>query len=543
MSRALLFPPLKKILSPSRVFAFSLCLLCLSSAIGQEATATAESTAPAATVSVEALETVIESVRNEWQVPGLSVAIVQDGQVVMSRGFGARRLGNADAVDGDTLFAIASNSKAFTAAALAMLVEDGKVAWDDHVYQHLPWFRLRDESATRDIRIRDLLCHRSGLGTFSGDLLWWGTEYSPREVLERAALLEPASSFRAEYGYSNLMFLAAGLVIESASGMSWSEFIDERILQPVGMKRTVLSVRDLIEKDNFATPHKTMVSGSQPIPWVNWDAMAAAGGVISSSNDMAQWLRVQLNGGAIDGDKRLFSETLGWTMWQNHMPMQISKAASLRSPHTHFRGYGLGWALNDFHGYKLVGHGGGYDGMYSKVLMVPEKQLGVVVLTNSMTGIGDYLCAMLVSRLLGLPESETSQVARDRFMKSREAFETRITQSVQAVVAGTSPSHPLQDYAGDFECPMYGPAQVSLEADKNGADKLVLRLLPNEDLVADLEHLHYDTFAIKWRKEFAWFGSGTAHFVADAKGKFVAIELDVPNEDLWFYEIKLRRKE
>ena len=337
-------------------------------------------------------------------------------------------------------------------------------------------------------------------------------------------------------GKTSLIMLIG--VVESASGKPWCEFIEQRILKPVEMNRTVCSVRDLIEQDNFATPHKTLLSGSVPIPWVNWDAMAAAGGIISSSNDMTKWLQFQLNGGQIAEEERLFSENLGWEMWQNHMPMRISKAASQRSPHTHFRGYGLGWALNDLHGYKLVGHGGGYDGMYSKVLMVPEQKLGVVVLTNSMTGVGDYLCTLMISRLLGLPETSTSQESRDRFMKSREEFESRLEKSVQPVVRGTKPSHPLEDYCGQFECPMYGGASVTAEG-----EGLVLRLLPNPDLVADLEHLHYDTYAIKWRKEFAWFGPGTAHFVADAKGALVAIELDVPNDDLWFYELRLRRKE
>jgi CubicO group peptidase (beta-lactamase class C family) len=483
------------------------------------------------------LERTIEVVRGEWQVPGLAVGIVQDGTVLMSRGFGVRRLGESTPVDGNTLFAIASNSKAFTAAALAILVEDKKLTWDDHVYKHLPWFRLRDDAATRDLRVRDLLCHRSGLGTFSGDLLWWGTSYSPKEVLERAALLEPTSSLRSEYGYSNLMFLAAGLVVEATSGLSWCEFVEQRILSPLEMERTVCSVRDLIALENFATPHKTTLAGSSPIPWVNWDAMAAAGGIISSTNDMTKWLRLQLDGGRYADGKRMYSEELGWEMWQNHTPMRATKAASSRAPHTHFRGYGLGWALNDLHGYKMVGHGGGYDGMYSKVLMVPEKQLGIVVLTNSMTGIADYVCGMIAARLLGLPESASSQEARDRFIKSRERFEARMAGSVQPVVKGTNPSHPQEDYCGSFECPMYGAATVTAED-----GKLILRLLPNPNLVAELEHLHYDTYAIKWHKDFAWFGPGTAHFVADAKGRFVAIELDVPNDDLWFYEIKLRRK-
>ncbi len=485
---------------------------------------------------ISELERSIEQVRQEWQVPGISVGIVFNDKVLLSKGYGVRRMGASDTVDGDTLFAIASNSKAFTAVALAILVDEGKLKWDDHVYKHLPWFRLKDEAATRDIRIRDLLCHRSGLGTFSGDLLWWGTSYSPREVLERAAQLEPTAAFRAEYGYSNLMFLAAGQVIEAASGLSWSDFVSQRILQPLNMNRSICSVRDLLANENFATPHKTGDNTSQPIPWVNWDAMAAAGGIISSSNDMTQWLRVQLNGGAINPELRLFSEATGWEMWQAHTPMKISEAAAKRSPFTHFRSYGLGWSINDLHGHKLVGHGGGYDGMYSQVVMVPQEKLAVVVLTNSMTSIGNYLCNHIVAKTLQLPEQQTSQESLAQFKKSREAFQSRIAKAIVPVATGTQPSHALEAYTGDFLCPMYGPGSVQLE---NG--KLVLRLHPNPDLVADLEHLHYDTFVIKWRKQFAWFEQGTAHFVADAQGIFTDIQLDVPNDDLWFYEIHLHR--
>ncbi|MEM7476032.1 MAG: serine hydrolase domain-containing protein, partial [Planctomycetota bacterium] len=240
----------------------------------------------------------IEKARNDWQVPGMAVAIVKDGQVVLAKGFGVREAGKPEQVDADTLFAIASNTKAFTSAALAMLVDEGKIGWDDHVTDYLPWLRLKDPM-TRDMRIRDLLCHRSGLGTFSGDLVWWGTDYSPKEVLERAAELNPAAAFRAKYGYTNLMFLAAGLVIEEASGQSWSDFVTSRILQPVQMNRTVASVKGLLSKGNFATPHKTLLSEYKPLEWMDWDNMAAAGGIISSVNDMAKWMQVQLQRGEI----------------------------------------------------------------------------------------------------------------------------------------------------------------------------------------------------------------------------------------------------
>lgn len=488
--------------------------------------------------TVAQLDGEIEAARVEWQVPGLAVAIVKDDQILLSKGYGMKRVDTSEAVDADTLFAIASNSKAFTAAALAMLVDEGKVSWDDPVSKYLPYFRLKDPLASGDIRVRDLLCHRSGLGTFSGDLLWWGTPYTPKEILQRAAQLEPAAPFRADYGYSNLMFLAAGEVIEAASGQKWSDFISERILKPLEMDRTITSVRDLVAQENYATPHKTLRDSSKPIAWMNWDSMAAAGGVISSSDDMSAWLRAQLRGGELANGKRLFSDKGAHEMFQAQIAMKLPAKPSARFPSTHFRAYGLGWALSDYKGNKVVGHGGGYDGMYSQVLLVPEQKLGVVVLTNSMTSISSLLAYRAVDLFLGGESKNWSSESLKQFRKSREEFDNNISKAITAVAKNTTPSHPPQDYAGKFRCPMYGDAEVVVEN-----DKLVLKLLPYPDLVGDLEHLHYDTFVIRWRKEFAWFGAGTAHFVANAKGEFTDIALDVPNEDLWFYEIKLKRIE
>lgn len=492
------------------------------------------------------IEQYIEDVRQQWKVPGLAVAIVSDGKVVLSKGFGVREVGSEKPVDQDTLFAIASNTKAFTAAALAILVDEGKLNWDDPVSETLPWLRLSDPLATSDLRIRDLLCHRSGLGTFSGDAVWWATDYSTRQVLERIANLELAAPFRSTYGYSNLMFLAAGQVIEAASGQSYSSFIQQRILEPVGMDRTVVSVRDLISKGNFATPHKTYLDRSEPIAWMNWDSMAPGGGIISSVDDMSKWLLVQLSEGKLsqpEDAKRLFSKKQGREMWQAQTPIPVSESYSIRYPTTHFRAYGLGWVLADYQGRKTVGHGGGYDGMYSQVMMVPEEKLGIVVLTNSMTGIATPICNTIVDKILGVEPTDWSTESLASFRESREAFEKRIADAITSSVEKTSkdnpgakPGHKLDDYTGKFQCPMYGDATVELEN-----DRLVLRLKPAGQLVADLDHLHYDTFVVRWRENFAWFAEGTANFISDAKGKVQRLELDIPNDDIFFHELNLSR--
>lgn len=487
-------------------------------------------------VDLQAIDSFIAKAREDWKVPGLAVAIVSDGKVVHAKGYGVRELGKDAAVDADTVFAIASNTKAFTAAAVAMLQEDGKLDWKDPVRKHLPWLELYDPWVSAEIRVEDLLCHRSGLGTFSGDLLWWGTPYSPKQVLLRARHLQPAGSFRSHYGYSNLMFLAAGEVIAASSGKSWPEFVKQRILDPLGMNRSVTSIRNLEELGNVATPHKPKPDGVHPIPWYNWDTMAAAGGIISSVNDMSKWMLVQLNRGRISEDRRLFSEASSHRMWSPQTIIPVSQSSLKRNPTTHFRAYGLGWSLADFKGRKTVSHGGGYDGMYSRVLMVPKEKLGVVVLTNSMTGISTAIANHIVDEYLGGAKRDWSAEGLKRDTEGRKEFYERIQKTITPAAVGTKPSRGLDAYTGRFTSDLYGDVTVTKEG-----EGLVLRLLPNKDLVADLKHLHYDTFVIGWRQEFAWFGSGTAQFVMSSRGKFDEIRLDVPNDDLWFYELKLMR--
>ncbi len=295
---------------------------------------------PAQSPDITELDNRIGATREAWNVPGLGVAIVKDGDVVLAKGYGVREHGRQEAVDADTVFAIASNTKAFTAAALAILVEDGKLDWKDRVQQHLPYFRLYDPYVSAEMRVDDLLCHRSGLGTFSGDLLWYGTPYSPEDILRRTRHLPAAGSFRAHYGYSNLMFLAAGEIVVQVSGREWPVFVSERILKPLDMHRSVISVNELDALGNVATPHKRTPEGLRTLAWCNWDSMACAGGFISSVSDMAKWLRVQLDRGRIDDHRRLFSEASSRRMWAPHMIIPLSKSSRERYPTTHFRAYG-----------------------------------------------------------------------------------------------------------------------------------------------------------------------------------------------------------
>jgi len=492
--------------------------------------------ARSADVDVEKLSAYISKAREDWAVPGLAVAIVKDGKVALARGYGVRELGGDKAVDADTLFAIASNSKAFTSAAIATLVEDGKLGWNDRVKKHLPWFQLYDRYVTEELRVFELLCHRSGLGTFSGDLLWYGTGYSSEEVVRRSRFLEPKGIFRSDFGYSNLMFIAAGEVLKAVSGKPWAEYVEERFFAPLGMKRTRATVRGLDRVENVATPHGESGGRLVTFPWVNWDSMGAAGGVISSVRDMSLWVRMQLGQGHWDG-RQYFSRESSRKMWKPHMLTGVSAADRKRYPSTHFKAYALGWGTQDYLGRKLVRHGGAYDGMYSGVMLVPEEKLGIVVLTNSMTGISHALILRILDAYLGAEERGWSAELLPREKRSRRRKVQVQENLVNSRVEGTNPSLKLTGYAGSYGGQLYGDASVELEK-----GRLVLRFEPAEDFVADLEHLHYDTFLLTWRKRFPWFGKGTCRFLVGKNGRVEELKVDVPNEDFWFTELEFKRR-
>lgn len=511
--------------------ALALCLASLVAASGLTTAIRAQE------VDLSALDQHIAESGDAFEVPGFAVAIVKDGEVAFAKGYGVRELGRPGRVDEHTLFAIASNTKAFTAAALAALVDEGVIDWDDRVVDYLPYFRLYDLWITQEMRIDDLLSHRSGLGTYSGDLLWYGTSYDAEEVVRRARMLEPAGLFRADYGYSNLMFIAAGEVLAAVTGASWSEVIRRQFLEPLGMSRTVTSVATLEGMENVAIPHRTKEGEVIPLSWYNWDAMAAAGGIISSVSDMSRWLRLQLAGGVWEGDT-IFSPAAQRVMWTPHISFVVDMGSERTTPGTHFRGYGLGWSLMDYRGRKVMTHGGGYDGMFSRVALVPEEGLGVVVLTNSMTSLPVALTYRILDAYLGGEARDWTGEYLERAKESRQRTAERRRKFAEERVEGTSPSLPLEDYTGTYGGPMYGDARVTLED-----GHLVVSFLPNPDLVGDLTHYHYDAFVIEWRRDFAWFDEGTVQFLLDTSGAVSEMKIDVPNEDLWFHELEFKRKE
>jgi len=479
-----------------------------------------------------------EKARAGWNVPGFAIAIVKDDKVVFTKGYGVREVGKTTPVDEHTLFAIASNSKAFTSAALAILVDEKKLNWDDKVTKYLPDFQMYDPYATREMTVRDLLSHRSGLITFGGDLLWYQTTYKPEEVLYRVRYLKPTFSFRARYGYQNIMFLAAGMIVEKITGKSWDAFIKERFFVPLGMTSSNTSIKEFKANGNVATPHNDKTGVNKPIQYDNVDNAAPAAAINSCVADLAQWMRLQLGRGTIDG-KTIFSRQRSWEMWQPNIAIPISEAGAQFNPTRHFNLYGLGWALSDYHGRKIVSHGGGLDGMISQTALIPEENLGVVVLTNSETPVNTIMQNKVFDVFLNVtPRRDWSAELLERAKAGKEA-EAKAEKEVEASrMMNTKPSLALEKYVGTYISTMYGDAKIEME---NG--KMVLRLVPTPSFVADLEHWHYDAFRLTWRASVQYpFPKGFVIFKLDDKGQPAEMKIDNPNPDFNFDELEFKRK-
>jgi CubicO group peptidase (beta-lactamase class C family) len=442
----------------------------------------------------------------DWKVPGLAVAIVRNGSVVLAKGYGVKTVGQPGRVDAATVFAIGSATKAFTATAVAMLVDEGKVRWDDPVTRHLLGFQLYDPYVTRELTVRDLLTHRSGLG--SGDLIVY-SEKSRDRILSRVRYLKPATSFRSQFGYQNIMYLAAGQLTARVTDRSWDEVIRERIFTPLGMTTSTTTTNGLDRLPNVATPHLEADDTVRTIPWFNLDNVAPAGSINSNVLEMAHWLRFQLAGGKVGGKPLLSAAAFEET----HEPQTIvplEGAWRLIAPEAHFLSYGIGWFLHDYEGRKIVMHGGNIDGMSALMALMPEENTGLVVLTNL---DGNDLTYALMYRVF---DAYLKQPPKDWSTSLLKAVRTLVEQGEKEKkaeeaqrVEGTTPSLALARYAGTYADTMYGEATV-----RNEGSELVLQY---GTLVADLAHWQYDTFRATWRSRRV--GKSYVTFTLDATGK------------------------
>jgi CubicO group peptidase (beta-lactamase class C family) len=436
------------------------------------------------------LDGYIEAGMKRWQIPGLAIGIVKDDHLVFAKGFGLREVGKPEKVTEKTFFAMASQSKAFTATALGLLIQDQKLQWDDRATKHLPWFQMYDPYVTRELTVRDLLCHRCGLGTWQGDLMWYGSELSRKEVLERVRFLEPEFSFRSRFGYCNLAFVAAGEIIPAVTGLTWGEFLKRRLFEPMGMSRTNTDIGEMERLDDVARPH-TMIKGKiVPIAYRATRNTAPAGAINSCVKDWAQWIRLQLNRGTLDGQKIVPAEVINET----RTPQTLTSGRTEGDTFS-FSAYGLGWALREYEGRLLIAHAGGLDGMLSLSVLVPEQKLGVVVVTNyDEQEFYRVLPMHVVDAYLNVSHDDLEET----LLKARNEAEQKAREDEKDKPKPENrPSLDPSGYAGIYHDPVLGRATITA---KDG--KLTIEIERNPGLRGELTHWQYDTFRVEWADPF-----------------------------------------
>ena len=434
----------------------------------------------------DSLDAYVEQALNTWQIPGVAVCIVKDGKVVVMKGYGAREMGTTDKVDENSLFMIGSNTKAFTATALAMLNSEKKLSLDDPVQKWLPDFKLYDPWVTKEATIRDLLCHRLGFQTFQGDFMYFDSDLSTAEVREKFGKLKPMYSFRSRWGYTNAAFMTAGEVIPKVTGKSWAEFVKEKIFTPLEMNNTVALTKDINNASNKAAAHTVVHGVLQKVPYGHIDNLAPAGSISSSIHDLSHWVIMQLNNG----------------MYNNNQVVPLSAIAETRTPNSiigngghrfnraHFSLYGLGWFLQEYSGRKIVAHDGGVNGFVTSVTLVPEEKLGIIVLTNTDANqFYDALKEEILDAYLGLPYRNYSKGYYSAYKYELQNEETWLKKKQDTIAMHIATTLPVASYAGAYEHEVYGKMTITPE---NG--KLIARFEHHHSRFATLEPLGNNRF-------------------------------------------------
>lgn len=443
------------------------------------------------------LDAYVERVMKTFEVPGIGLAIVKDGKVLVARGYGVRTMGDATQVDAQTRFGIASNTKAFTATALGLLVEEGKLDWDAPVIRYLPSFALFDPYVTRELTVRDLLVHRSGLGLGQGDLLLWPTStYTRKEIVERLRYLRPARSFRYAYAYDNVLYPVAGELIEAVSGKTWEEFVTSRILEPLGMSNSTPRASDSGRPGNLASTHAVIDGKLVFVPPTTGDNPNPAGGINSCAGDMARWLITQLDSGRAPDGTRLWSSATTRELWTGVTPIPIrNPPAELAATRSNFLLYALGFLVHDYRGHKIVTHTGGLFGAVSKLTMVPDLGLGIVVLTNQESGDAfQSITQKVLDHFIGAPAFDW--VAAFKTVADRRLASTAAANRATAANrdSASQPSLALEKYAATYTDVWYGDVTMTVQD-----GKLAMQFSRTPELTGTLEHYQYDTFIVRWR--------------------------------------------
>lgn len=518
---------------PGTLALFVAFVLCLAT----RADAAAE---PDATEQFQGFDKFVKSVMSDWKVPGVAVAVIHDGEILLAEGYGYRDVEEKLPVTADTLFAIGSNSKSFTVTLLGMLNDEGQLDWDKPVFEYLPGFQMHDPTATLQMTARDLVTHRSGLPRH--DLIWHATCLTRKELFDRLRYLEPTKEFRSNYQYQNLMFMTAGYLAGHIGEGDWEMLATEKILKPLGMQRSNFSVDDMQTDADFAYPYSTDGADKDEqvvrIPFRNIDAIGPAGSINSSVSEMIRYVQFHIDYGK-HGENRLLSESNARAM---QTPQMVMTADDDRDVELGDPTYGLGLIVSTYRGHKYVGHGGGIDGFISAMSWLPHERIGVVVLSNfsgEANPVPNIVTRNVFDRLLELDPIDWNTRSRDRFEKAIKERDEKREDAAAERKQGTSPSHPLQDYEGDYEHPAYGTATVVKERKKLNCTVAGFTL--------PLEHFHYDVFAVPEDvpREIRSYRGRRVQFFYDKKGDIdrLSVSLEPRVDDIIFKRTKTAAKE
>ena len=430
---------------------------------------------------------IAKSVR-DWEVPGLAIAIVKDDRVVAARGYGVRELGSPEPVDGETIFDIASLTKSFTAAGAAVLVDEGKLSWDDRVRDRLPRVTFADAYVDHEVTLRDLLSHRTGLQP--ANALFYFASYDRDELLRRIRFLKPQAPFRAGMVYSNILYTLAGELTAATAGTTWADLVRHRLIEPAGMQSTAVEARP--PGPNVARPHSVIGGVQQPIRPFDFTMVGPSSSIYSNAVDMARWLRLQLNEGELDG-KQIVSRA---SMVEMHSPqIIIATTPEMRRARLveHFPGYGLGWQIMDYRGESILWHSGNADGMPSYMVILPEQKLGVVVMINTWGAptLHGALASRVIDYYLGATAEDWSGEALTRQKSAMQSAAERRKSIDERRGTASDAGRPLSDYVGTYEAELWGSLHVRLEG-----DRLTMQVASGAS--ADLSPWDYDTFLATW---------------------------------------------
>lgn len=479
---------------------------------------------------------------------GIAIAVVKDDKIVHLKGYGVSSINSKEPVNEHTLFAIASNSKAFTSAALAILVDEDKLSWQDKVVDYIPEFKMYDPYVTANFNIQDLLTHRSGLGLGAGDLMFFpdGGDFKMEDVLNSFQYQKPASPFRTKYDYDNLLYIVAGEVVARVSGMSWENFAETKIMRPIGMQRSVGVYQRLKDKSNVAFPHSTENGKLRQLePYVkNDESLGAAGGIYASVNDLSKWLLLHLNNGNYGRElkQKLISDNNHKELWTAHT--NIDFEVKPEPPYkTHFRSYGLGWFLSDKNGYSIVEHTGSHPGMLSNTILIPELDVGIVVLTNANPGAYSYytIAMAIMDAYLGVERKDWASYAEKR-LRQNETETDSVTTAVWQTVSETKTKNIVYaNYVGKYRDNWFGTIEIFI---KDGA--LWFKSLRSPKLNGEMFYYKNNIFAIKW--DYTDMPcDALAMFNLDENGRAISIKMEgiSPNIDFSFdfQDLDLKRVE